>query len=231
VTAFDALAADYGRLWSEAARGRSQRTRVWREIDRLFHAGDCVLDLGCGTGDDALHLAERGVAVIGIDASEKMVEIARGRGVDARRMRMEDFGRVGFSPRGALASHPDCEAEASRGLKPAFHGAISNFGALNCVEDLRPVAAGLGRLVRPGGAVAICLMGRFSPAETIRFLAKLEWRKAARRWSGRARWRGVEVFYHSSRLIRSAFAADFVFERRVSIGWGDHQLYVFRRMG
>jgi SAM-dependent methyltransferase len=217
VTAFDALAADYGRLWSEAARGRSQRAQAWREIDPLFQAGDCVLDLGCGTGDDALHLAGRGVAVVGIDASEKMVEIARGRGVDARRMDLADGTWV--------EAHVGTLKRAPR----EYAGAISNFGALNCIEDLRPVAAGLARLARPGGAVAICMMGRFAPVETIRFLARLEWRKAARRWSGRARWRGIEVFYHSSRQIRSAFAADFVFQKRVSIGRGDHHLYIFRR--
>ncbi len=80
-TPFDALAHSYNALWSETARGRDQRTAVWREIDGLFRPGDRVLDLGCGTGDDALHLAGLGVEVFGIDASAQMVEIARSRDV------------------------------------------------------------------------------------------------------------------------------------------------------
>lgn len=83
-TPFDQLASAYAELWSDTARGRLQREQVWSMIDGLFGPGDRVLDLGCGTGDDAVHLMARGVEVVGIDASAPMVEIARSRGVDAR---------------------------------------------------------------------------------------------------------------------------------------------------
>ncbi len=40
--------------------------------------GARVLDLGCGTGEPvARHLAERGFRVVGVDESERMLEIAR----------------------------------------------------------------------------------------------------------------------------------------------------------
>ena len=73
-TPFDVLAPSYNALWTDTPRGREQRAAVWREIDGLFHEGDRVLDLGCGTGDDALHLMGLGVEVLGIDAAPKMVE-------------------------------------------------------------------------------------------------------------------------------------------------------------
>jgi SAM-dependent methyltransferase len=201
-TPFDALAPEYHILWNN-----SQRSRVWSEIDPLFHLGDRILDLGCGTGEDALHLAEAGVDVFGIDASSKMIEIAAARGAKVRRLGIENLAK----------------------LNERFHGAISNFGALNCVQDLRPVAAQLARLVLPGGVVAICIMGSFAWGETLKFAAKLNLGRAIRRWSGHTTWRGTDVFYHSSRQVRVAFAPEFSFERRVSIGRGDHQLYLFRR--
>src|SRR5688500_12245565 len=41
-------------------------------------AGSRVLDLGCGAGQLALHVAESGPAeVIGLDLSERMLEVAR----------------------------------------------------------------------------------------------------------------------------------------------------------
>jgi SAM-dependent methyltransferase len=46
-------------------------------------AGQCVLDVGCGTGDDARALAARvapGGHVIGIDVSARMIDSARARG-------------------------------------------------------------------------------------------------------------------------------------------------------
>jgi SAM-dependent methyltransferase len=197
-TPFDALAHSYSELWTDSPNGREQRDAVWREIDGLFRPGDCVLDLGCGAGDDALHLAELGIEVLGIDAAPKMVEVARSRGVDASALAIQDLCR----------------------FEGAFSGAISNFGALNCIADLAPVAAELARFVQPAGPVAICLMGRF---------CLTDWRHAAKRWLGRTSWRGIDVYYPTSRQIRAAFAPWFAFERRVAIGRGDHQLYVFRR--
>ena len=56
-----------------------------------------------------------------------------------------------------------------------------------------------------------------------------DWRHAAKRWLGHTHWRGIDVYYPASRQIRAAFAPWFEFERRVAIGRGDHQLYIFRR--
>ena len=194
---FDGLAASYDAIWSDAPHGRNQRLQVWREIDPLFERGDQILDLGCGIGDDALHLAKSGVDAFGIDASPKMVEIARLRGVRVEHLAIEDLDR----------------------LSGPFAGAISNFGALNCVRTLRPVAEQLSRLIQ--GHVAICLMGRLCWPEIARGIT--------RRVTGRARWRGIDIYYPTAHQVRVAFDPYFDFERRVSIGHGDHQLYVFQR--
>ncbi len=75
-------------------------------------------------------------------------------------------------------------------------------------------------MIQPGGPLAICVMGRF---------CWTDWRHAAQRWIGHTKWRGMDVYYPTSRHIRAVFAPAFTFERRVAIGRGDHQLYIFRR--
>ena len=60
---FDAIAEAYDDVFSNSAIGRAQRRAVWSEMDREFHAGQSVLEINCGTGIDALHLAQRGVSV------------------------------------------------------------------------------------------------------------------------------------------------------------------------
>jgi SAM-dependent methyltransferase len=206
-TPFDSIAPRYGALWSNTGNGWKQRSEVWNATNGLFRQGDLILDLGCGTGDDALHFGAGGIRVEGIDSSREMVEIARLRGVNARRLAIEGL----------------------RDLERSFDGAISNFGALNCVPQLGPVADQLGRLIRPGGSLALCLLSRFYWRETLSAIVALDFRKAARRWSGRSRWRGIDIYYPSSRHIRAVFDAWFEYERRVSIGHGDHTLYIFRR--
>jgi SAM-dependent methyltransferase len=49
------------------------------EAARLLAGRRSIVDAGCGTGRHSAFLAERGFDVIGIDASEAMIEVARGR--------------------------------------------------------------------------------------------------------------------------------------------------------
>ncbi|HUA60502.1 MAG TPA: methyltransferase domain-containing protein [Verrucomicrobiae bacterium] len=161
--AFDVLAARYEALWSATSIGRSQREQVWRWIDPLFRSGQRVLDLGCGIGDDAVHLMDRGVEIEGIDASIGMVREAQARGVNARRLAIEELSAV----------------------SGRFDGAISNFGALNCVERLEPVAEDLARLIVSGGALAVCVIGRTCAWEIAHYFPR---KKAFRRWARRAGW-------------------------------------------
>jgi ubiquinone/menaquinone biosynthesis C-methylase UbiE len=186
---FDAIAPHYDELWSRSAVGHSQRAAVWRHIDNLFVPGERVLDLGCGTGDDALHLRARGVFVDGVDASQEMVRISRSRGVSVRQLRIEDL----------------------RELQGSYDGAISNFGALNCIENLHGAATEMARLVRIGGFVAACWMGRFCLWETVWYLAHANMAKACRRWRYKS-WSTsfhMNVFYPSRREIEQAFGRHF----------------------
>ena len=70
---FDQIAFQYDAMWSETAVGKAQRGAVWKRVDPLLRRGDVVLDLGCGTGIDALHSQASGVSFYGIDESPLMV--------------------------------------------------------------------------------------------------------------------------------------------------------------
>lgn len=55
-----------------------------------------VLDVGCGAGRDTREISKFGYAVTGIDLSEKMLEIARGKTPGASFSKM-DFRQLGFN--------------------------------------------------------------------------------------------------------------------------------------
>jgi SAM-dependent methyltransferase len=195
---FERLAARYDELWTDTPVGRAQRNAVWRVIDQLFHGGDRVLDIGCGTGEDAAHLAARGVQVHAVDASPAMVARASARGgFTAQVGQVENLQQDGILPHTI-----------------AFEGALSNFGALNCVEDLAPVARALAALIRPGGYLAICTMGRFCAWETLYYGAHFKFKKAVRRFRGRAH----DVYYPTVRQLRADFAPEFELRSWTGVG-------------
>lgn len=67
-------------------------------IDRLaIRPGELVLDLGCGPGDGATRIAQRGGVAIGLDYSQGMLDTARRVPELAGRLLRGDAGRLPFA--------------------------------------------------------------------------------------------------------------------------------------
>lgn len=192
---FEEMAAGYDAAFTDTAIGTLLRRRVWRRLDRAFAPGERVLELGCGTGEDAVHLASRGVRVLATDSARAMVQATRKKVlkagvrslVDVRQVPIEELSRVGGT----------------------FDGALSNFGAMNCVDDLPGVAHRLARRLRPGARAVLCFMGPVCPWEWLWFLLRGEPDKAFRRLSARVTWRSMEIRYPTIGTVRDAFADGF----------------------
>jgi SAM-dependent methyltransferase len=66
-------------------------------VVRLASAGGfagAVLDAGCGTGENALHVASLGLSVLGVDVAETALAIAREKASDRS---AQDYGRLEFA--------------------------------------------------------------------------------------------------------------------------------------
>jgi ubiquinone/menaquinone biosynthesis C-methylase UbiE len=212
-SAFDAIAEQYDTTFSSSMIGQLQRRPVWDELRKTFHPGDRVLDIGCGTGVDACFLAERGVDVVACDSSMGMLHVARRR----------------------IANLPLFAGSVQLRLLPAekisilnddacFDGALSNFGAVNCVGDIVKLASDLSLLLRPRASVLLCLIGPMCIWETMWYLLHGKVRKALRRFQrdGVAAKLGdgviVRVHYPTVRTIRDAFAPEFCLKEIRGIG-------------
>src|SRR5687767_10730465 len=75
--AFDKAALHYDSNWTSSLLGRLQREQVWQVMDRIFKPGERILDVACGTGADAIHLAALGVRVHATDISPEMLQATR----------------------------------------------------------------------------------------------------------------------------------------------------------
>jgi len=203
---FDDLAAKYDEDFTGTLVGRLMRDAVWRRLDAVFPPGGRILDLGCGTGEDAIHLARRGHDVHAVDGSEAMVRLTREKVHDAA-----------LKPR-VRVSQLDIEHLEGLGTD-VYDGVLSNFGALNCVQNLSSVSTELaGRTVR-GASVVLCLMGPTVPWEWVWYLARANPSKAFRRLrSGGVAWRGIQIRYPSIAQVRATFASDFEAMRVAALG-------------
>ncbi|HWB86676.1 MAG TPA: methyltransferase domain-containing protein [Bryobacteraceae bacterium] len=172
--AFNSLALAYDQKWSHSVVGRLQRDAVWSVVSHLFPADSHVLDLGCGTGEDAVRLARAGVRVHAIDVSPGMIEVARSK--------IEQCGVSRLVRTEVLAIESLGKLRADQ----PFDGALANFGSFNCVEDWRGAAAALVDLVRPGGKLALCVVGRVCLWESVWYLIHGAPKKAFRRTRGSA---------------------------------------------
>jgi SAM-dependent methyltransferase len=205
-TAFESLAADYDRSFTATTIGTMMRRAVWRRCDLRFPAGSRVLEMNCGTGEDAVHLGQRGVHVYATDAAAAMVEIASikvaragvGERVKVAKLAWEDLDLL----------EQDC-----------FDGALSNFGGLNCVADVESIRLPLAERLRPGAVALLCVMGPLTPWEWVWYLLRKDPGKAFRRLRrGGAAWSGQRIRYPTIGSIRRALWPQFRALRASAIG-------------
>jgi len=211
--AFDAIAPSFDSRFGAWASVASQRRAVRNLLLQQLPARGSVLELGGGTGEDALFLAERGYRVLLTDASPAMIEIANQKlsplGSSARLVEGEEVER--------FAEERSCAGE------DLFDGVFSNFAPLNCVQDLGPVARGLGLLLKPGAVAMLVLFGTCCPAEILLETLRGRPQNAFRRFRrgaapARLAKRNFEIFYHRASDLRRAFQQWFELERKIGIG-------------
>jgi ubiquinone/menaquinone biosynthesis C-methylase UbiE len=168
--AFDGVAATYDGPQGNNELIRRMRDVTWQRMAALFPAGSHLLDLGCGTGIDAEHLVRQGYRVHATDWSAAMVA------------RTAD--RASSLPPGMLVAERvgahDLWPLVQRGA--TFDGAYSNFGPLNCVDDLAGTSAALARLLVPGGRCLFTVIGRVCPWELAHYARRLRWQRATVRF-------------------------------------------------
>jgi ubiquinone/menaquinone biosynthesis C-methylase UbiE len=208
--AFDRVAHSYDKSFTHTAIGRAQRKQVWRRLLTAFPPGSRILELNCGTGEDARYLAKQGRSVVACDASAAMIAIAR-------RHDEEEEGRA--STQYIHIANENLHALPS---ELSFDGAFSNFSGLNCLADLTPVAEHLAELVRPDGRILLCLWSRICAAEILWFLLQGQPRKAVRRFSGKATANlgemTISVFYPTVREVCRSFSPWFQLKSRCTVG-------------
>ena len=197
--AFSRKANKYDAFGQGHANLTRMRQKVYARIESVVPPGSRLLELNAGTGADAVAMVEKGFQVHATDLSGGMVaEIGR------------KIGSLGLAER--LTAQQCSFTELASISGGPYEGIYSNFGGLNCIDDLRTVTRELPRLLRPHGAVVLVIMPRVCPWELAHFFKdpKTATRRL-RRGSQEANVEGVRFLttYFSVKEAADAFAPAF----------------------
>lgn len=172
--AFSRIADDYEHRVVASSSNLHMRGIVRQKLDGFVRPGARVLDLGTGTGTDAIWLARRGASVLAVDVAEGMVREASQRvdeagvqdRVEVRRLAIEEL-------RTLLPGHAR-----------KYDLVLANFGALNLAGDPERWAPVIARLLKPGGYLVANVMNRWCAWEIFAGLLRGRFRFALRRARG-----------------------------------------------
>jgi len=166
---FDPAAKAYDETFTNSTVGRLQRQQVYlhlqKQLDELKPS--TVLEINCGTGADALWLAEKGLQVLATDISPEMIAVASQKG---------------------KGSNPEFRVLDLRQLQSSFKDrsfdlVFSDFGGLNCLspEELQDFFTQTAAVLEPEGEMALVIMPRNTRWEKFYFTLKGRFSQASRR--------------------------------------------------
>ena len=170
--AFDRVAKEYDGPLGNNAIVQQFRQRLWQTVELRVPRGSRLLDLGGGTGLDAVHFARLGYHVQVIDQSSHMIEQVRRRALQEGVADRVKSQVLGFQDLAALTG-------------TTFDALYSNLGALNCYEPLAELGAICADLLVSGGWLVVSVIGRYCPWEVLAYLLAAQPRKAAWRLTRR----------------------------------------------
>lgn len=169
--AFEDMAESYDAAFTNTLTGRYQRASVWQHLDHLYGKSEPkrILEVNCGTGEDAIYLARMGHDVLATDVSGEMIQKAQSK------LPAELEGRLRFEKLNILDINT---------LNPQqFNLIFSDFGGLNCLspDELDVFLSRIPGLLKPKGRFIAVVMPKFCFMESLYFLLKLDVKKAFRR--------------------------------------------------
>lgn len=206
---FDILAETYDADFSHTQIGKLQRAQVWEKLLPVLSAYKRplnILEINCGTGEDALQLAAMGHTVIATDASAAMIAEAKQKiSTDTAAQNRVSFIQCSF------------EELSLQSFDTKFDLIFSNFGGLNCADstELSALSKTFSKLLQPGGQLFLVVMGTFCAWETGWHLLKGKFDTAFRRRKKVVPFtidgKTIPVYYYSPATFKKLMSHEFVY--------------------
>jgi len=181
---------------------QDMRWQVYEHLSEFLKPHDRILELNAGTGIDALYFAKKGYAVHATDLSDGMIAE-----IEKKIKNNTTEGRL------TCQQLSYDRLDSLNGEK--FDYIFSNFGGLNCIDDLTLVTKNLPALLNPGARVTWVIMPPVCMWELLS-VTKGNTKQAFRRFRSGGVMAHLEgeyfkTFYHSINTVKNAFSQKFEF--------------------
>lgn len=202
--AFNKAATDYDVSFTKTSIGTMQRQRVWNYLENILKNRKAeVLEINCGTGEDALWLAQKCYSVTATDVAGGMITVAESKRIIA------GIKNVQFKTLDFFKLHKSLQPQQ-------FDFLFSDFGGLNCVNEpeLEHLSKDFARLLYPGGKMVMVVMGKYCLWETCYYFLKFKFAKALRRWDNKGVQTKIEeevfeTWFYSVSGLKKIFSEHF----------------------
>lgn len=166
---FDKAAKKYDATFTHSEIGKAQRERVYHFLRHEINGKSTlnILELNCGTGEDAIYLSNLGHHVIATDISSEMIAEAKAKSSSIQ-FKQQDITTL-----------------SSETFSEKFDLIFSNFGGLNCLskQQLKAFVDISETLLQPNGKLIFVIMPKHCLWERFYFFMKGEFKKMNRRKS------------------------------------------------
>ncbi len=166
---FDKAANNYDLSFTNSVIGKAQREWVYHHFSKILQQKQpkTILEINCGTGEDALWLAQQHFQVTATDISEKMIAIANDK---------NQFNNLNFEVL-------DCTKIAQKYTSNSFDLVFSNFGGLNClsINELQLFFENANQILTAKGELVLIIMPKNTLWEQLYFIGKGKFSEVFRR--------------------------------------------------
>ncbi len=209
--AFDSASEEYDFTISHNFINTWIRKRSIRELLQLVKPEDVLLEIGCGTGAEAIQISKNVRQIIATDISQGMLNLLRQK-INAKKLE-------NILPVQARAANISSIAPLIDGGK--VRTAYSFNGALNLEPDIGKFPLELSKLVNRGGYFVCSVRNIFCLSETIAHAAVLQADKLAPRRDQPTMVSvgGIDIpaFYYSTRFMSKLFRPYFRLRKLVGL--------------
>jgi ubiquinone/menaquinone biosynthesis C-methylase UbiE len=178
----------------------NMRKKIREHVLNNLKKGDAILELNAGTGLDAVFFAQKGFQVHATDISDGMINELKKKILLNNLHDKVSFQELSFTNLDEIKDKK-------------FDYIFSNFGGLNCLQDLKMVTKNLPSLLKPEGKVTFVVMPPVCPWE-ISLAFRGHFKTAFRRFKKSGTVANVEgkrflSYYHSPKKVINSFGKDF----------------------